>query len=357
MITIPISEVKKFISAAKPIKDTRMLPIYAYVKLECEGTQGVFYKANGTSFVICQINATFKKNQTLLIEEKTLFGFVHYSSGSEIEISIKGDVVTLNDGTRNISCRSAKIEHFPAIQDKNGEDTYVMNDEILAALFLAKNHTLPPPDAAMRPPASYVHLNSVGKDFYIAAWNGHIAYLKKFKEQLPVVSLEPETISVFARFPLATYSRCGNYDYFDLGAIAYGFIKNECKTSDLSAFVTNSKHTETFVVSRKPIVDFCEMVINVNSSSVPPIVSIEPSKEKILMRFQDASENQNAEEGVEITGRLSVSEFLFQPKNMLTVLKDLGCEKITISYAHKNFLITSDEDNGYVGSIMQLSRL
>jgi hypothetical protein len=358
MITIPVSEVKKFISAAKPIKDSKMLPIYAFVKLVCEGSKAVFYKINGNSFVVCHVEADFKKDETLLIEEKTLFGFTQFSGGKEIIITKDGEKVTLDDGSRTISCKTFPVSHFSDIQEKSGEDSYTLTDEVLSSLFIAKAHIMPPADEAMRAPASFVHMAEVSKKFYVTAWNGHILYMKECKDSLPTLSLDPETISVIYRFQLCTYSRCGNYDYFDGGVICYGFIKPECKTPDISKIVSNLKQDVTFSMLRKPIVDFCEMVINVNGSSVPPEVSIEPSSKTIVLKFQDVSGDQNAEESVPVTGKIGLEkEFLFQPKNMLTVLKDLGCETIRLSYVQRNLIITSEEEKGYSGSIMGLARL
>lgn len=359
MIKIPISDIKRFITAAKPIRDTKLLPIYAYVKLHCEGNEGIFYKSNGTSFVVFNVSADFKENQTILIEEKTLFGFVEHSSGKEIKISTKGDIVNLYDGARTISCKVPPIEHFPAIQPKDSEESIVMDGNVLSALFLANSHILPPADQAMRAPASFVHLTPVGKLFYIAAWNGMVAYFKSFKEKIPNVSLDPDVISVISKFEILSYSRCGNYDYFDGGGVSYGFIKAECKTPDVSIMVERLKQDVKFTLDRKPLVDFCEMVIDVNSSSVPPIVSMgETSSTSLLMTFTDISENQNAVEKITVTGKVSLDEpFVFQPKNMLTVLKDLGCEKITMSYVQKNMLITSEEEIGYIGSVMGMAKI
>jgi hypothetical protein len=356
MIKIPISEVKKFIGAAKPIKDTRLLPIYAYVKLSCDGDAGVFYKANGISFVVCDVNAEFKKSDSFLIEEKTLFGFVQYSSGKDLMISKKGDIVTLNDGSRNISCKVPPAEHFSAIQQKNDEESVVLTEVIINSLFLAKNHIFQPTDTEMRPPSSFVHMTKVDKVNYIAAWNGQVGYLKSFKEKLPTLSLDPEAITTISKFQIVSYSRVGNYDYFDGGGISYGFAKHEVKTPDITKLVENFKQQQTFTVNRKPFVDFCEMVINVNSSSIAPIVSISPAKNSVLLNFKDASENQNAEESVPAIGEIGLKEpFHFQPKNMLTVLKDLGCEKVSMSYVQQNLIIKADDDKNYTGSVMELS--
>lgn len=360
MITIPISEVRKFISAANPIKDTKMLPIYAYVKLVCDGNQGVFYKTNGSSFVVCHVKAEFDKNESLLIEEKALFGFVHNSAGKEIKITKKENSVTLNDGKRVASASTHPVEHFSAIQEKTNEESIVLTEQVLNALFLAKAHVFQPSEVSMRPPSSFVHMANVGKSFYVAAWNGQIAYLKKLDYRLPVVSLDPETISIISKLSIVNYSRCGKYDYFDGGGVAYGFIQNECKTPDISKIVENFKHTETFTVDRKSIVGFCKLVTDVANLSIPPVISIWQENGVMVMDFQDYSDPDKKahEDAPLLNGGISLEKpFWFQPKNMITILEDLGVDNITLSYVQNNFLISSDEEPGYIGAIMELSNV
>lgn len=359
MVKISISEVRKFIGAAKPIKDTKILPIYAYIKLECEAGEGVFYKSNGSSFVVCHVEADMiAKKEAFIIEEKALFGLATFSSGKMISISKEGDSIVLNDGSKTVSCKTHPLNHFPAIQPKENVESFVFNEDVLGSLFMAKSHALVPADASMKAPACYVHMKEVSKSFYISAWNGQIIYLKKFKEKMPSISLDPETISVISGLRLVSYSRCGNYDYFDGGTISYGFIKPECTIPDISMMVNNFKHQEFFTVDRKPILDFCEMVLNVNNSYIPPEISISSNGECVYLKFQDFSEEQKkSEDKLSFTGKGSLSEpFYFLPRNMITVLKNLGCDKLNISSNQHNLLISSDEEEGYIGSVTELMK-
>jgi len=89
MITIPTSELQRFFSSSSDIVDTRMLPIYAYVKLVCSKNGSQLIKHNGNRFIVFDVEADFKKEQTLMIEAKPLFGFVKFCRTKEIKITIE----------------------------------------------------------------------------------------------------------------------------------------------------------------------------------------------------------------------------------------------------------------------------
>jgi DNA polymerase III sliding clamp (beta) subunit (PCNA family) len=95
MVTISTSELKRFIASAKHIRDTRVLPIYGYVKMSYSKTKTMLYKSNGHSFVTCEVDGDVKDTGVFIIEEKTLFGFIDYCSGKEIKIKEKKGTIEI----------------------------------------------------------------------------------------------------------------------------------------------------------------------------------------------------------------------------------------------------------------------
>lgn len=358
MITINTNEIKKFISASKNIKDNRILPIYSYVKLVCSKKNATFYKSNGHSFLIFPIEAVFEKDITVLIEEKTLLGFINATSAKDITIEVKDGKIFISDGLKNVSCQSIP-DNYPAIQPLSNEDKKLLDTDVLQSLFLAKSHASIATDKQMRAWTSFVHIQKNKTKYFIAGLNGQTSYIHSYKGDYPELCLDLDVVSIISKFPALHYTSSGNYDCFDSGNLCYGFIKTEAKCPDLSTIVNRFKSDEHFTVNRKRIVDFCEMVIDINDSNIPPEVAIsDAGGGAISLKFSSISGNQTAEETIEVENKnFTVNEFVFQPKNMILLLKELDFVKINMAYTSHNFIISSPEEPNYIGSIMELAKL
>lgn len=351
MITIKLSEIKKFMSAAKHIVDSKIIPIYSYIKLVCEGEATTLYKTNGTSFVSCDIKSEFKENQVILIEEKTLSGSVEGCSGDEIKIEVKNDKVVISDNQKTTSCQSIE-DNFPNF-DKPGTGTMI-NQEVLSALYIARSHA--DIQKEMMNWQCFVHIVKSGKLHYVLGFNGIICYTKSFKDALPALTLDPRTVSIISEFPQLSYSEVGNYDFFDSGSTCYGFVKSEIKAPDISPVLKKMESDNKLVVERKEIMNFCDHVLRINNTALPPIVSIsESGKKNVKLRFDNAAGNQESEVLVPVEKKsYKLEPFAFLPKQMSTALKDLGVGTVNLSYVDKNFILTSEEDPSYIGAIMEI---
>jgi hypothetical protein len=334
------------------------LPIYGYVKLVCGKDRSYLVKHNGHRFIVFDIDAEFKKEQTFMIEAKPLFGFIKFSRASHVKITSDDKNVKLDDGERKISCQTTK-DLYPTIDDNSNSPKFEISPSVKEALGIAKSHTLASNEKVMRPWTSFVHIRKIQDKYWIIGTRQEVTYFKGFKETLPEISLEPETISALFDLKQFTYSSVERYDYFELPGTLYGFIKPETKCSEqVDKVLQNFKSDNSFEVKKSNIVDFCEMVNAVNDTAVPPEVKFE-GKEKaaIKLSFDSVDDNIKAEESVSVAKKtFQFDECFFQPKNMLTVLKGTKAETIKVSSAHRNFIITTDEED-YIGAIMELAKL
>lgn len=358
MVTIQIKEIKNFIDKCSPIPDNRMLPVYSYIKLVCKKDRSYFVKHSGNRFVIFDVEAEFKKDITLMIETKPFFGFVKASRGTEIKISLEGGGIKLDDGsTRPLTCQTIQ-DLYPTIPDHSNETKFEMSSDVKDSLNIARHHTFPSSDGdAMRPWMAFVHIRKINETFYIIGTRGEITYFQGFKETLPEISLEPEVIAAVKDFPEFVYYSVDNYDYFEFYNTLYGFIKPETKCSPQVDKVLENFHSEQkFEIARQPIVDFCELVMAVNSTAVAPQIKFEgDEKDQITIRFNDIADNIKTHDIIPVQNKtFDFEECLFNPKNILIVLKDLKSEKITVMYSHRNFVITNEKEN-YMGAAMEQS--
>lgn len=358
MITISVSELKKFMSHSKNIRANGILPILSYVKLECIGKNATLTKTNLHSFVVVDIEADFKNDETILIEEQTLNSCVNFSKGDSIKIEVKGINVVLDDGFRKLQSQFEDAKNFPAVDGMNDTKIIEFDESLIKSLSLAKNHTLPASNG-MREWKSFVHVLKIGSKSFVVGINGAVSYFRSFKEVLPELSLDPETVAIICKFPSLNYNSNERYDYFQYLGVTYGFIKAETGRPQLEGIFDKFKSEDSLIVNRKDLVDFCDMVSSLNGSHIPPEVTLnDKGKDKLLLKYIDMTGIEKASEPISVESKtFNVPEILFQPKNLLTVMKDLGTEKVKISKILGNMIITTEEEPEYTGSIMELAKL
>lgn len=354
MIKISVAQLQKFFTKASHVNDTRLLPIYAYFKLECKRSGSLLIKSNGTSFVVAQVEVEFDEPGVTMLETKTVSGFVNFSKGKEITITADDKNIKLHDGFREISFLK-ESDNYQSIEDNSTHVKKNFSTELVQSIFLAQKHTLPVTDKAARDWKSFINVRKHGKKTLVAGIAGYLAYFKIFNESLPEIVLEPEVVSVVGRLPYFDYSESESYDYFETNDILYGFLKPIAQRMDLSGVLEKMKSSESFVVNRKALVTFCELVITVNDSAVAPEVTIEDDGDNVVLGFAGISGNQHATESVPVNGKnFSFSKISLSPKNLLTVLKDLGVEEIKVSKIPGSMIFTTEEEKDYLGYIQEL---
>jgi DNA polymerase III sliding clamp (beta) subunit (PCNA family) len=358
MITIAISELKKFLHNSKYIKDRGVLPILSYVKLQCHGEVASLTKSNLNSFVVTEIDAHFNEDYTILIEEKSLAGCVNFSKGEEVKISIEGKNVIMDDGETITKCQAADIKTFPSVEFPEDPKKYRLDTEVISSLTLANGHTLAGGEKGLLDWKYFVHIIELNKKKCVAGANGPISYFKYFKGDLPTFSLESDVVTIISRFPELEYFSSDRYNYFTCLDTTFGFIKAEIKLPELDSVISKFKSNDSFVVNRKEVIRLCEAAMFMNSSSLAPEVSLKEEDGKLALTFEDNSGSRGKRQFLPFEKKtFEVTEIIFQPKNMITVLSSLDSEKVKISKIFGNMVITTDEDKSYIGSVMELARL
>lgn len=356
MITIPVSELKRFIGIARNIKSNNRLPIYSYVKLEVEKTSGTFYKSNGHSFVVCKIKLQAKSSQTILFDELSFFGFINQCEEEFAQITIEDKKAKMVCSDKKGSCQVVD-DHYPVIQERQDSDeSFVLSEDVLSGLALAKSHVLQEQDKAVRPWNCFVHLTKFKKDYYIAAFNGFTAYIQKFEGKLPLMVLDAETIAVISKRGSVTYSQAGNYDLFDFGDALYGFIKAEQQVVPMDKVLDNfSKAEKYFSIDRKKLVSFCEWAISISVSNIPPTVEISDNKNGSIQLNYEGMLGESAEEVVKVEDKKAgFKKLQFQPKNLLLSMRELSYDRVVIAHTHPTIVITTPEDESYTGAIIEV---
>jgi hypothetical protein len=359
MITISTKELKRFTSLATHIKNNGIIPIYGYVKIEAKGGVATMYKSNAQSFIVFPVDgAVCNKDETILVEEKVLFGFINTTSRQSVSISQDGKDGNIDDGKRPVKFIGIE-DHYPVIQQKAADAVpYEFDLDVLSALSLAKQHTLPPQDKTIREWNTFVHISKCGDRTGIAGFNGFTWYFQTFKEKLPELVLDTDVIAIISKFQSAAYSQSGNYDIFECAGVTYGFIKPEVKPRELTKFMESlSKGEKKFKVVTKSITEYCESVLAMNNTSLTPDITVEPMEgKKILLKHVGYG-------GVDIEEEVFIEEkdgdfdtHYFNPNYILLALKGIPFDEVEVSVLeNQGFVFSSPEEPHYLGGVVKMS--
>lgn len=355
---IKTSELKRFLPHMKNIKGKSIIPILDFVKIECKDNRATLTKTNLSSFVIFEVEAEFKGDQSILVEEHVLTACSNYSEGEYVTIAAKdGKGVILDDGIKKLQSQYEDVKNFPST-DISLDEEVSFDQEIISALSIAKNHVALTANG-FKGWTGFVHSVHINKSSYIVGVNGMISYFRKFKNKIPEFSLDPETVVIIGRFPEVSYMTSDKWDYFRHNGVVYGFLKAETSRPDFTNVVASFKATDSFTIRKSDIYNFCDMVASsLNNQSIPPEVSITDDGEGgVILKYTDISGIERAGQKVRVIDKnFNVAEILFQPKNLITVMKDLDADEVKISKTRGNMIVSSKDEPEYTGTIMELAK-
>jgi len=358
MITVTKSDLKRFFDNASGIKNTSTIPVCDYVKLECRKNKSTITKTNLKAFCITDVEPEFDEEQTLLIEESALKAAMTYCKSNSLKISKNGKGLILDDGVRPIKSQTQESNLFPVIENVDFGDAAELDTDVLGAMKIAKGHAMAADDTMLHW-MQYVSSKTINGVSYVFGTNSSVGYFQTFKTKLPEFCVDPnDVIPVITKYPYVNFFSSDSYNYFRCVSVVYGFSKSEVKIPDIAPVLARLKSNESFQIKRDDLVNFCELAISLNTTAVPPSITLDDcGDDKIVLEFHDVADNNSTREEISVEEKnYTVTKFTFQPKLLLTALKDLSSEKIRLSRieAHKNTIITADDEEGYLGFMMDI---
>jgi DNA polymerase III sliding clamp (beta) subunit (PCNA family) len=370
MIKLPVSELKIFLSKSSHVVPAGTMGILEFVKITCEGDVATLTKTNLNSFVVHQVEAKFTKNFVLLVEFDILVKAAK-SSQTELKISFKEQksekvpsgkvrVVTIEDGHLiNLKSMSDDENLFPVIPSPKKDEVVDMTQEMIEAMFLSSTAALDV-KGGLTLFQNYVHIVNVNKKrSYFCGFNNTIMYYKSFKSMVPSMVLEQTTCKAIKGYTSLQWYSGDKYNFFDAGKTLLGFIQTEVKAPDFMQIINTMEDSKSFTIDRKSMIEFCDIAIGINPmSAIEPCYFKQGSEEKLLMLdYENALEGKSncVEMEVKKNKRHVVQKFLFQPDQMVLLLKDLPFEKVTlVGPCNHNFYVTAEDDPDYIGAIREV---
>jgi hypothetical protein len=358
MIKIKTSELKEFFARATKIKGAHIIPVLENVKLECDGDSARLTKSALSSFIIHDINAKFKNNITLLLDEKTLTGLLKVAEGEEITIEVKDKIIYYTDG--KWKANQALVEApWPAMKSTDNLNWFQMPADMIESLGIASGYCAE--HGVNKQWDDYVWIKPCPKPqedthCYVMGTDGIIFYSKKIEAKMPIVILEPEVCSMFSGFKMLQYAKMDNYHFYNSGNSTYGFIESEIgyNSAPFEQIIKHYNNETSFVMPKGDMVSFCDFAIAINRSALLANCYIEDAgKDQVLLRSVDNKFNNGGEHFVKVEGKDStLIEFWFNPKQFMSFFRPLPYDKV-IMYQKDNqtFFVASESDPGYIGLI------
>lgn len=234
---IPLQALIDFKKDSVFIKNNNIIPILNYIKF----SPGVITKDNLNQFIDYNCDAV---TESLLIEERVLFNFLSVAK-SDINIEIKGGVITLSDGSIIVKTKAEDVNLYP--KHASPDDLQSIPSEVFASIYCAAQFISDDTTMGVK---SFVFS---GND-HVAGTDGFIAYIEEVKDS-PDLILDKQTALKVGSFVDMKFCDDNKYYHFINDKASYGFIKFEQPFFDLSP-LKKSGSTPTFTTSKKQWIDF-----------------------------------------------------------------------------------------------------
>lgn len=355
MITIQISQIKEFFSRAKNIKTETLIPVLAFLKLECNAGAMTITKANQHSMVTHELDGDFP-DQVILIEERSLGIVCDRAAGETIIVTKEGDKVTLKEGKYTQSFLTEAAETFSKIPDRTAPVAAALGKDVLQAIVSASKYISNGP---LKSQYSFVYLQNSG----VYATDRQIFYSKTFEQEFPSLILNPVMCSVLNGLNLVEVSIEPTKYIFSTGKTVYAFSKEEYNAPSFAKIIDAVVKQEGpgFKVEKSSLLTFCEKASKLAGGYIDTVSMEEAEGDELALNFSSeaagASNNLNIQ--VEKSDPLVVpAGFRAAASLYIRALSALPGDQIECSIndlGHGNCLAISAEPN-HISLIMCLTQ-
>lgn len=310
------------------MRQNTLLPVLEYILLK----DGHLVKTNMQAWAKMPIDGI--GDTQLLFDEKMLYNFASRISTDTFEVTVKGNQVYL---AADITSRfqTDDVTNYPKMPEEDSEVTPV---EIIntvpyrqALAYTAKSESIP----TFR---GYVH--HVNNLIWAGDGNGFYSY----KQQGPELTLSADAVQAITQFDTAVWYKAGNYDFFKCGAILYGFIKPELKGPDITQHLPdrNPSASASTLINRQKLISFCEMCI---TSTPKNWCEVKMSTGLSQIVFDMADDDYNKGNNLTLPCDVTMPDFSFNAVILVSMLKALPYETLTIYRDHVQLTIRSEDEN------------
>lgn len=342
---IKTEELRRYLTAAGNIKPNPTATNLDSIKIECTGTEITFTKTNNNIWCKYSYVCQQQENNILLVNEKLLNGVALTSKEYEIALIVKGNDIIITSGEDVIKTKNQDIKLFPVIPTATGERIKITK-EVMERIRTASKYVN---TGANVTALNYVNVGMTG----IFASNYSIVYYHN-TFPLPEIMLDQEPLNTIKSTDDVLYWSSESYNFFQCDGFLYGFIKTAITPLNYSTIVSQ-KGTESFVIKRDDMIDFCT-IVHYSKRQENPFATLASIDNKMLqLKYIDADFNIDVSRNVIIEATNPVELFKFSIDNMALLLKTIPYELLIFTRVPQGHLIvTATEDPDYYGILARL---
>lgn len=322
------TSLKAFTTKASKIQRSNQLPILSNLKIVIANDICLITKSNLEATIIGQVEYE-GEDQELLIDEHTLSTIASSTKSDAIEIITEGINLILKYGKSKVTLPVEPIEQFPVMPDIIEADIYKFNSDQLRAINIASNFV------GEAEAMSFVQVTKEN----IAAFNPQFFYINSSFNDMPVVLLRPDEISIIPSDELE-FSDLDRHHVFYQPGFTYIFTKIEANPTSLNQVLSRLQQPgKDFSFDVSELISFCNDANNISQS---PIATCTMNGSSLQLNDASYSRSINAE--YECTG--SPDEFTFNSRAIVPALKTIGNGKVNAK-TNSNTLIIQNESEWF----------
>jgi|GEM_PF-4469283 hypothetical protein len=335
------SELRAFKQSTAAIKTNQVIPVLAYLLLD--GNKLI--KNNLEAFIIEEI--TVDNTEKLLIDEKTLYNFLDFTTGDTISLTHDTEKIIFAAGGKTTSHPICN-EPFQ-LNKPDGDEIFIDFDSAtISSLQIASNFI---DESDIKTARDYV---MVGNSM-VCASNGFIAYFnmcEKLNSDLFLV-LDRKVCQSLNGLLRVSFAQNDSYYFFESEKTLFGFVKPIIEYFDMR-FVNKNETDKFFSANKDELIRFNNMCSSQMTSAF--VSSVMEFENKLLrLSFYDSGYDMkiNSEVEIDFCTEERIEKFAYNSRFLNRILSAIPDEQIFIYRQEKSILI-SNKTNSYTTFIQGL---
>lgn len=343
-ITFPTDKINAFIECAKlvPTDKGDLNPVFKYIKVEIEFNICTLTKANERGFCQYTFDTIEDDLEPFIVNEKILIAFCDSTKSPTFKLKIEGKNVVLTDGYFKQTSVPIweEVSSFVKLPDLKVEFERV-NRDIIEQITIGSNFIS---NDELQP--TFCSMYSDGQTVFSS--NQQIIFTKRFKKNIPVLSLTPYEASAVKDLPFFDYFCTGNINIYKNNNVVYGFrIPEGTKPFPHQIFFDGLDCESFFKIKKEDFLNYCKFIMKFDEGgNAVSEVNIERESARIFYENKQSGETNEIFAPILVTGK--VDGFYFIPHMINKIFTSIPSDHVCIGETNKGVIrIWDDSDDSF----------
>lgn len=329
------------------------MPALGYILYESRDNVQTLTKTNLSSYCRYLVSTTEQPDAKVLLEERIIAALAANENSNslvkeEIEFSYDGKIVSMTDGKFKQSFEPSSAEDYPVFP-LNEEDVIktALTEDMLVSIGIAANYV----DDKRKTNFSFVHINDD-----VFATDNFSMYYKAFPGTINAV-LNKEAAQIASGLPGASYYGNTHIDFFESGAITYGFVRSELDNKPpYMKIVSKLDKSNSMTITKQDLERFCQMTRTIHDSNDEPVSTMENTGMFLTLNYRHDGLNKSNRVEIAAENMQQFEPFRFNPGAILVALQALPYPEIDLSINGVHCVVSTKQDTNYVGLLTGVSQ-